>query len=45
MNQEIKQRWIEALRSGEYQQGRDSLFHCGKFCNEIAALIEEDKEL
>jgi hypothetical protein len=32
MNQEIKQRWIEALRSGEYQQGKDSLFHCGKFC-------------
>jgi hypothetical protein len=32
MNQEIKQRWIEALRSGEYQQGKKSLFHCGKFC-------------
>jgi len=32
MNQEIKQRWIEALRSGEYQQGKESLFHCGKFC-------------
>ncbi len=32
MNQEIKKRWIEALRSGEYQQGKESLFHCGKFC-------------
>ena len=32
MNQEIKQRWIQALRSGEYQQGRENLFHCGKFC-------------
>ncbi len=32
MNQEIKERWIEALRSGEYQQGREHLFHCGKFC-------------
>jgi hypothetical protein len=32
MNQEIKQRWIEALRSGNYQQGKNSLFHCGKFC-------------
>jgi hypothetical protein len=32
MNQEIKQRWIEALRSGEYQQGKESLYHCGKFC-------------
>jgi hypothetical protein len=32
MNQEIKQRWVEALRSGEYQQGKESLYHCGKFC-------------
>jgi len=32
MNQEIKQRWIKALRSGEYQQGKESLYHCGKFC-------------
>lgn len=32
MNQEIKTRWIEALRSGNYQQGKDGLFHCGKFC-------------
>jgi hypothetical protein len=32
MNQEIKQRWIQALRSGEYEQGEGGLFHCGKFC-------------
>ncbi len=32
MNQEIKARWIEALRSGEYQQGYENLYHCGKFC-------------
>lgn len=32
MNQEIKQRWIEALRSGEYKQGYENLYHCGKFC-------------
>lgn len=25
MNQEIKARWLEALRSGKYQQGRDGL--------------------
>ena len=32
MNQEIKQRWIEALRSGEYKQCKESLYHCVKFC-------------
>jgi hypothetical protein len=32
MNQEIKQRWIKALRSGEYKQGYGNLYHCGKFC-------------
>jgi len=32
MNQEIKQRWIQALRSGEYKQGYENLYHCGKFC-------------
>jgi hypothetical protein len=25
MNQDIKQRWIDALRSGQYQQGNDCL--------------------
>lgn len=25
MNQEVKQKWLEALRSGEYTQGRGKL--------------------
>ena len=32
MNQEIKQRWVEALRSGEYKQGYEYLYNCGAFC-------------
>jgi hypothetical protein len=32
MNQAIKQQWIKALRSGGYQQGRESLCNNGKFC-------------
>lgn len=32
MNQEIKQKWIDALRSGEYQQGRGRLCGSGAFC-------------
>lgn len=37
MNPEIKQRWIEALRSGEYRQGKGQLVEPGgekgdKFC-------------
>ena len=32
MNQQIKQRWIEALKSGEYQQGWESLCYNNKFC-------------
>lgn len=32
MNQEIKDRWIAALRSGEYEQGRGYLKSDGKFC-------------
>lgn len=33
MNQEIKQRWIEALRSGEYKQGKKCLHAIdGSFC-------------
>ena len=33
MNPEIKQRWVEALRSGKYEQGRGVLreFRDGKF--------------
>lgn len=34
MNQEIKTKWLEALRSGTYQQGREGLRHIGsnQFC-------------
>ena len=32
MNQQIKQRWIEALKSGEYQQGYEALRYNNKFC-------------
>lgn len=32
MNQEIKKKWTEALRSGNYQQGRNVLNRNGKFC-------------
>ncbi len=32
MNQEIKNKWIAALKSGEYQQGTGFLKQDGKFC-------------
>lgn len=32
MNPSIKQAWAEALRSGKYQQGKESLCNNGKFC-------------
>jgi hypothetical protein len=32
MNQEIKEKWIAALQSGEYQQGHDYLTSEGKYC-------------
>lgn len=32
MDKEIKTKWTEALRSGEYEQGRHRLFKGGKFC-------------
>jgi hypothetical protein len=33
MNQEIKKKWIEALRSGDYKQGRGWLRdHDGNYC-------------
>lgn len=32
MNPEIKQRWVAALRSGEYEQGKGFLNSDGKFC-------------
>jgi hypothetical protein len=32
MNPEIKQKWLNALRSGEYPQGRNSLRNGNGFC-------------
>lgn len=32
MRKEIKDRWVEALRSGEYQQGQKTLKHGESFC-------------
>lgn len=32
MNQEIKQKWLEALRSGEYKQGQSALRENDRFC-------------
>lgn len=32
MNQEIKAQWVTALRSGEYEQGKNWLSNGGQFC-------------
>lgn len=32
MNPELKQKWIEALRSGKYKQGKKRLRHAGRYC-------------
>lgn len=32
MNESVKKKWVEALRSGEYQKGRDQLKYDNKFC-------------
>jgi len=32
MNASIKQAWTNALRSGQYEQGKESLYSNGKFC-------------
>lgn len=32
MNREYAMQWVEALRSGRYQQGKDYLNQNGKFC-------------
>lgn len=32
MNAEIKTKWLEALKSGKYVQGRGKLRHDGKYC-------------
>lgn len=30
--EDFKKRWVEALRSGEYKQGENTLLRDGKFC-------------
>lgn len=32
MNPEVKKKWVEALRSGEYKQCRGALFKKGAYC-------------
>lgn len=32
MKPAIKRRWVDALRSGKYEQGRGLLCHDGRFC-------------
>jgi hypothetical protein len=32
MNQDVKKRWVEALRSGKYQQGRGHLCDGSTYC-------------
>ncbi len=32
MNPEVKEKWLAALRSGDYTQGQDVLWHKNKFC-------------
>jgi hypothetical protein len=32
VNQEIREQWVAALRSGEYEQGQGALNSDGKFC-------------
>lgn len=32
MDQDLKPRLLEALRSGRYKQGRERLLHCGRYC-------------
>lgn len=32
MDKELKAKWVEALRSGKYKQGRSRLKHAGRHC-------------
>lgn len=32
MDAEIKTKWVEALRSGKYEQGTEQLYSEGKYC-------------
>jgi len=52
MNQEIKARWVDALRSGDYEQGRGTLRRGDRFCClgvltdlAVGAGVLEDPEL
>lgn len=46
MNPEVKQMWIDALRSGEYKQGRESLQKNDRFCclGVLCDLAEKNKQ-
>ena len=32
MKAELKQKWVDALRSGDYEQGKGALLASGKYC-------------
>jgi hypothetical protein len=44
MTPELKAKWIEALRSGEYEQGDGALFSNGKYCclGVLLAITKDD---
>jgi hypothetical protein len=44
MNPELKQKWVAALRSGDYPQGKQNLQKKGKFCC-LGVLCEIDPEV
>lgn len=49
MDQEIKQKWVQALRSGDYEQGMGTLCKDGKYCclgvlGEVLDLPKEKNE-
>ena len=42
MTREFKEKWIEALLSGDYEQGQGQLVSNGKFCCLAVALDIQD---
>lgn len=46
MNVKIKEKWLAALRSGEYKQGQDALRSGDKYCclGVLSDLYQEDHE-
>jgi len=32
MNKELRDKWVKALRSGDYEQGTQALFNSGAYC-------------